>query len=239
MRKAFMIGAAASTLLLAAGAASAQTDQLKPPAPQSNKSDAMPAKSGKQAQQPMQRSKSETTGQASGDVKQQLGTDTKAQKNERKSSATSKSRSETTGQANTEIQKNDQQKSGGKETDKNLQMKSSGSTSGAVGTSEKGSQASSASSASSGGSAGVKLTQAQKTKIRQTVITTKSAPRVTHVDFDVRVGTHIPRRIHLAPVPLVLVDIEPTWRGYEYFLVGDEIVVVNPRTMEIVAVLSV
>src|SRR5581483_6063836 len=97
MRKAFMIGAAASTLLLAAGAASAQTDQLKPPAPQSNKSDAMPAKSGKQ---PKQRSKSETTGQASGDVKQQLGTDTKAQKNERKSSATSKSRSETTGQAN-------------------------------------------------------------------------------------------------------------------------------------------
>jgi hypothetical protein len=33
------------------------------------------------------------------------------------------------------------------------------------------------------------------------------------------------------------VEIEPEWRGFEYFLVGDEIVVVDPATLEIVAVL--
>jgi Protein of unknown function (DUF1236) len=35
-----------------------------------------------------------------------------------------------------------------------------------------------------------------------------------------------------------LVQIYPSWRGYQYILVGDQIVVINPRTHEIVAVLD-
>jgi hypothetical protein len=38
----------------------------------------------------------------------------------------------------------------------------------------------------------------------------------------------------LYPVFDELVRIYPSWRGYEYFLVGDQIIVVNPRTLEIV-----
>jgi hypothetical protein len=34
------------------------------------------------------------------------------------------------------------------------------------------------------------------------------------------------------------VEIEPQWRGYEYFVVGDQIVIVDPRSTEIVAVLD-
>jgi hypothetical protein len=34
------------------------------------------------------------------------------------------------------------------------------------------------------------------------------------------------------------VQINPRWRGYDYFLVGEQIIVVNPRTHEIVAVLD-
>jgi len=34
-----------------------------------------------------------------------------------------------------------------------------------------------------------------------------------------------------------IVEIEPQWRGYDYFLVGDEVVVVDPDTFEIVAVI--
>ena len=33
--------------------------------------------------------------------------------------------------------------------------------------------------------------------------------------------------------------IEPAWRGYDYFMVGDQIVIVDPRSMEIVAILEV
>jgi len=34
------------------------------------------------------------------------------------------------------------------------------------------------------------------------------------------------------------VEIEPSWRGYEYFMIGDQIVIVDPRSMEIVAILN-
>jgi hypothetical protein len=35
------------------------------------------------------------------------------------------------------------------------------------------------------------------------------------------------------------VEIEPEWRGFEYFLIADQIVIVNPRSMEIVAIVDV
>jgi hypothetical protein len=86
--------------------------------------------------------------------------------------------------------------------------------------------------------ANVQLSSQQRTQIRQAVIEAHNAPRVGHVDFDVRVGTVIPRgRIQAIPVPETLVRIEPRWRGYLYFVYSDEVVVVNPRGMTIVAVL--
>jgi hypothetical protein len=33
------------------------------------------------------------------------------------------------------------------------------------------------------------------------------------------------------------VEVEPQWRGFLYFLVGDELVVVEPDTYEVVAVI--
>ena len=86
----------------------------------------------------------------------------------------------------------------------------------------------------------VQLNEQQRTEIRTTVINGRNAPRVGHVDFDVRVGTVVPReRIHVVPVPETLVRIEPRWRGFLYFVYEDEIVIVNPRDMHIVAVLPV
>jgi hypothetical protein len=83
----------------------------------------------------------------------------------------------------------------------------------------------------------VQLSEQQRTQIRETVINGHNAPRVGHVDFDVRVGTVIPRgRIHIVPVPETLVRIEPRWRGFLYFVYEDEVVIVNPRTYHIVAV---
>jgi len=84
------------------------------------------------------------------------------------------------------------------------------------------------------------LNDEQRTKIRQTVISAHGAPRVSHVDFDLAVGTVVPRgRIHFVPVPRLLVDIEPAWRGYDYFIYEDELVIIDPRTMTIIAVVPV
>jgi hypothetical protein len=83
----------------------------------------------------------------------------------------------------------------------------------------------------------VNLTSEQRTKIHSIIVADRSAPRVAHADFDVRVGTVVPReKVKLAPLPSTIVEIQPAWRGYEYFLVGDEIVVVDPATLRIVAV---
>ena len=83
----------------------------------------------------------------------------------------------------------------------------------------------------------VRLSEQQRNEIRTTVINGRNAPRVSHVDFDVTVGTVIPRgRIHVVPVPETLVRIEPQWRGFLYFIYEDEVVIVSPNDMKIVAV---
>jgi hypothetical protein len=84
------------------------------------------------------------------------------------------------------------------------------------------------------------LSEEQRTHIRQTLIDPRGARRVGHVDFDVRVGTQIQRgQIDLIQVPDTLVQIDPEWQGFLYFVYEDEIVVVDPNDMEIVAVLPV
>jgi len=87
-------------------------------------------------------------------------------------------------------------------------------------------------------SGNVTLSTEQKTRIRQSVLTS-SAPRVSSVDFDVRVGIVVPRSVHIVEVPSTLVTIEPQWRGYKYFVYHDEIVIIEPETLRIVAVLEV
>jgi Protein of unknown function (DUF1236) len=92
----------------------------------------------------------------------------------------------------------------------------------------------------SAGAANVSLNEQQRTQIRETVINSRSAPRVSNVDFSVNVGTVVPRgHIHLVRVPETLIRIEPRWRHYLYFVFNNEIVIVDPRSMRIVDVLPV
>jgi hypothetical protein len=81
------------------------------------------------------------------------------------------------------------------------------------------------------------LSVEQRAKI-STTIRQQNTPRTAKVDFSISIGTHVPRTLHLYRLPATVVEIYPTWRGYEYILVGNEILVVNPRTLEIVAVLE-
>ena len=62
-------------------------------------------------------------------------------------------------------------------------------------------------------------------------------PRVSKVDFQINVGATVPRTVHVVQLPATVIQIHPAWRGYMYFVVGDEIVIVEPGTMRIVAVI--
>lgn len=89
------------------------------------------------------------------------------------------------------------------------------------------------------GGASVNLSSEQRTKIRQTVFNEKNAPRVGKVDFSVKEGTVVPRSVKIVEVPQVLVDIHPEWRRYKYFIVNEELVIVDPETLRIVAIVEV
>jgi hypothetical protein len=87
-------------------------------------------------------------------------------------------------------------------------------------------------------SGAVNLTTEQRTTIRKEVLTS-SAPRATNINFAVNVGTVVPSSVRVVEVPPTIIKIHPQWKGYRYFVYNDEIIIVEPRTLKIVAVLDV
>jgi hypothetical protein len=85
--------------------------------------------------------------------------------------------------------------------------------------------------------AGAKLSTEQRTRIT-TVIRDQHVAPLNNVNFSIAVGTRVPRDVTFHRLPAEIVSIYPEWRGYEYILVRDQILVVDPRTFEIVAVLD-
>jgi len=84
---------------------------------------------------------------------------------------------------------------------------------------------------------GAKLSTEQRTKIT-TVIRSQRVEPLRNVNFSIAVGTRVPRDVRFHPLPAEVVTIYPEWRGYEYVLVNNQILVIDPRTFEIVAVLE-
>jgi hypothetical protein len=62
---------------------------------------------------------------------------------------------------------------------------------------------------------------------------------VTNVNFSVSVGTVIPRETRLAPLPPILVEIYPQWRSYRYVIVEERIIIIEPDSFKIVAIVEV
>ena len=87
-------------------------------------------------------------------------------------------------------------------------------------------------------SGAVNLTTEQRTTIRNEVLTA-NAPRATNINFSVNVGTVVPSSVRVVEVPATIIKIHPQWKGYRYFVYNDEIIIVEPRTLKIVAVLDV
>jgi hypothetical protein len=94
-------------------------------------------------------------------------------------------------------------------------------------------------SGSAPASAGVNVTPEQKTVIRQTVINNKSAPRIANVNFNIGVGVAVPASVEFAPLPPTILGLNPGWEAYYYFVYQEEIVIVDPATRQIIAVVRV
>ena len=85
-------------------------------------------------------------------------------------------------------------------------------------------------------SAPAALSTEQHVKFRETMRGEK-VERLTNVSFLITVGETVPRTVHRHRFPVSVMEYAPQYRDYEYILVGDEILVVDPRTMRIVAVI--
>jgi hypothetical protein len=81
----------------------------------------------------------------------------------------------------------------------------------------------------------------KQSSIQQSVLSARNAPRVTNVNFSVTVGTAVPRHVRyvsLSTYP-ILIETFPQYRGHSFFIVEEEIVIIEPRTRKIVHVVPV
>lgn len=82
----------------------------------------------------------------------------------------------------------------------------------------------------------VSLNVQQRTQIGQTIARHNVKP-VRNVNFSIAVGTAVPRSIQLRALPTDLVTFVPQYRGYSYFVVEEQIVIVEPSSTQIIAVI--
>ncbi len=82
----------------------------------------------------------------------------------------------------------------------------------------------------------VNLNSRQQTSV---IAALRSEPvqRIDHVDFSIGVGAIIPSHVALNPLPDRIVEIVPLYRGYDFVMVRDEIIIVEPGTRRIVTIL--
>jgi peptidoglycan hydrolase-like protein with peptidoglycan-binding domain len=79
----------------------------------------------------------------------------------------------------------------------------------------------------SGQTGNVSLTSQQRTRIQQTVLAGRNVPRLNSVNFALSTGTVVPTSVRVVDVGPELIEINPQWRGYKYFVVHDDIVIVD------------
>lgn len=91
-------------------------------------------------------------------------------------------------------------------------------------------------SANTNVNASVNINDQQRTRI-STSISHLNVQPLNNVNFSLSVGTAVPRDVRLQPLPAEVVEIVPQYRGYNFVLVKDEIVIVEPSSYKIVAVL--
>ena len=216
MRKAKLLSTVEAALLLTAGAASAQMTKETPeraPAPQQN------APAEKMAPSMASEQKSPpTTGQATPNSKSTTGQAPKSDADQKaQAPARSMDKDSKPGAATGKSDAN-----GASKTEQKAQSPS--------GTDQN------RTTTGQGAAGSAKLTTEQRTKI-SSVIKSQKVESV-RLNVSVSVGTRIPADVRLHPLPQEVIVIYPAWRGYDYILVGDQIVIINPRTHEIVAIVE-
>jgi hypothetical protein len=87
-----------------------------------------------------------------------------------------------------------------------------------------------------GGPRNLQISRRQRARVHDILVSRRVEP--AHVDFPVRIGARVPSYITSYQLPEEIYDYAPGYEGYRYFRANDEIVIVDPDSMEVVAVLD-
>jgi hypothetical protein len=180
----------------------------------------------------------QTTGQATPDAKSAKPHETTGQspKSDANDKASTQNRAMDKDKAMDKEKTSDHDKSGAAATGKS-DVRSKSEENGASSRSSQTTTEQNRATTGQGAAAGsAKLTTEQRTKITTVIRQHKVEP--AHLNVSVSVGTRIPTSVHVYPLPVEVIAVYPDWRGYDYILVGDQIVIINPRTHEIVAIVE-
>jgi len=82
----------------------------------------------------------------------------------------------------------------------------------------------------------VQVTEQQRTQIHERLAHFR-VERIEHPQFSVSVGVVIPSSVRIVVLPPEIVEIVPQYAGFDYVVVGDEIVIIDPGSLLIVAVI--
>ena len=75
----------------------------------------------------------------------------------------------------------------------------------------------------------------KQVRISETLTRERLAQPERNLNVSIRIGERIPERARVHRLPDTIVAIEPEYRGYDYFTTEEEIVIVQPRTHQIVS----
>jgi hypothetical protein len=81
------------------------------------------------------------------------------------------------------------------------------------------------------------VSEQQRTRISTSIRQANVQP-VRNVNFSVSVGAVVPASVHFYPVTPAIVEIYPEYRGYQFVVVEEDILIVEPRTRKIVTVID-
>ncbi len=82
------------------------------------------------------------------------------------------------------------------------------------------------------------VTGEQRTKLTSTFSRHRVEP-ARNLNFSINVGVSVPRDVRFYAIPADIVVFVPEYRNYRYFLVGDQICIVDPVTYEIVDIIVI
>ncbi len=85
-------------------------------------------------------------------------------------------------------------------------------------------------------SASAPMSTEQNEKFRESLKSEK-AERLANVPFSISIGDAVPMTVHFYRLPARIVEYAPQYRDFDYILVGDEILIVDPGTHRIVAMI--